>query len=264
VVEALRPRVPRWTSFSVRSLPRGAQVVVAPGEELVDDAQAMLEALGLCVGVQQAPFSAAIPRLPPPPLADQAVLYLRMASGRRLRVDEVRRRQYREALDVRSRGGAGIRVHAIYDGCWSFAVGQPDEARAILSADACTCIRQRWFRVSLLAEACIQSDGLGQWDFHSEQELQYGLNVIECGLGCHFRPERSGNKSDGICFVLMSCPCKVRLLGTPLMPHGVVNAIVPRGRDERDLPCKHIHALVELDPEAKISDLDKLRAFLEP
>jgi len=39
--------------------------------------------------------------------------------------------QYRKALEVRPRGGAGIRVHAIYDGCWSFAAGQLEEGRAI-------------------------------------------------------------------------------------------------------------------------------------
>jgi hypothetical protein len=42
------------------------------------------------------------------------------------------RRRYRKALEVRSIGGArGVRVHAIYDGCWSFAVGQLEDGRSI-------------------------------------------------------------------------------------------------------------------------------------
>jgi len=40
--------------------------------------------------------------------------------------------QHSRALEVRSIGGArGIRVHAIYDGCWSFAAGQLAKDRAI-------------------------------------------------------------------------------------------------------------------------------------
>jgi len=35
--------------------------------------------------------------------------------------------RYARTLEVRAIGGThGIRVHAIYDGCWSFAAGQPD------------------------------------------------------------------------------------------------------------------------------------------
>jgi len=41
-------------------------------------------------------------------------------------------RCYRKALEVRSIGGArGIRVHAIHDGCWSFAAGQLEEERSL-------------------------------------------------------------------------------------------------------------------------------------
>jgi hypothetical protein len=41
-------------------------------------------------------------------------------------------RCYRRALEVRSLGGArGLRAHAIYDGCWSFAAGQLEDGRSI-------------------------------------------------------------------------------------------------------------------------------------
>ncbi len=41
---------------------------------------------------------------------------------------------YSRALEVRTIGGAlGVRVHAIYDGCWSFAVGQLEDGRSLPS-----------------------------------------------------------------------------------------------------------------------------------
>jgi hypothetical protein len=40
--------------------------------------------------------------------------------------------RYSKAIELRSDvGTVGIRVHAIYDGCWSFAAGQIDESIAI-------------------------------------------------------------------------------------------------------------------------------------
>ena len=56
--------------------------------------------------------------------------------------------------------------------------------------------------MSFVAGTCIQSDSLGKCDFQSELELQYGLNVIKCGLGCHLGPKRSRNESDRIRSVL--------------------------------------------------------------
>lgn len=39
---------------------------------------------------------------------------------------------YSRALEVRTIGGAqGVRVHVIYDGCWSFAVGQLEDGRSL-------------------------------------------------------------------------------------------------------------------------------------
>jgi hypothetical protein len=39
---------------------------------------------------------------------------------------------YSKALEVRSIGGArGVRIHVIWDGCWSFAVGQLEEDRGL-------------------------------------------------------------------------------------------------------------------------------------
>lgn len=40
--------------------------------------------------------------------------------------------RYSRALLVSSIGGAhAVRVHAIYDGCWSFAVGQVEDGRSL-------------------------------------------------------------------------------------------------------------------------------------
>lgn len=40
--------------------------------------------------------------------------------------------RYSRAVEVRSVGGAmGVRVHAIYDGCWSFAAGLIEDGRGI-------------------------------------------------------------------------------------------------------------------------------------
>lgn len=40
--------------------------------------------------------------------------------------------RYSRSLTVTTVGGSkGVRVHAIYDGCWSFAVGQIEEGRQV-------------------------------------------------------------------------------------------------------------------------------------
>ena len=69
---------------------------------------------------------------PLPPIGDQAVLFLWRVASVGAYVSMMRdRRQYRKALEVRARRGAGSRAHAIYDGSGSFAVGQRDEDRGI-------------------------------------------------------------------------------------------------------------------------------------
>ena len=39
--------------------------------------------------------------------------------------------RYARALEVRAPNGDGIRVHAIYDGCWSFSAGQLEDEQVI-------------------------------------------------------------------------------------------------------------------------------------
>src|SRR5262245_47478797 len=56
----------------------------------------------------------------------------------------------------------------------------------------------------------------------------------------------------------------IGLLRTPLMPHHIIHAVIPSGRDERELPCEHIGALIEFDPEPDICDLLEVHSLLEP
>jgi len=66
-------------------------------------------------------------------------------------------RHYRKAFEIRSIGGArGIRAHAIYDGCWSFAAGQLEDGRSIPDGWSITVQQEHPYSTRLVVDTGVE------------------------------------------------------------------------------------------------------------
>src|SRR5215212_2505751 len=117
---------------------------------------------------------------------------------------------------------------------------------------------------SVLSRRGIQAHCFRELCIRRQQELQHRLHVVERGLRRYIRTEWSRHESYRVRLVLMPRANVVRLLSAPMMPHDVIDAVIARGRYERELPREQVCTLVEFDPESNIRDLPEVRPLLEP